>query len=37
MIDVTHQINAVQRTVGTRTLAAGEAHTVAVARRCPPT
>lgn len=32
MIDVTHQINAVRRTVGTRVLAAGEAHTVTISR-----
>jgi uncharacterized protein YndB with AHSA1/START domain len=30
MIDVTHQINAVKRTVGTRTLEAGEARVVAI-------
>lgn len=28
MIDVTHQVNAVQRTVGTRVLEAGQAHVV---------
>ena len=32
MIDVVHQINAVQRRVGTRTLAAGEARTVIVSQ-----
>lgn len=32
MIDVVEQINAVQRTVGTRTLAAGEARTVVITR-----
>ena len=30
MIDVTHQINAVKRTVGTRTLEAGEARVVTI-------
>jgi uncharacterized protein YndB with AHSA1/START domain len=35
MIDVTHRINAVARTVGTRTLAAGEARVVTVARSFP--
>ena len=35
MIDVTHRISAVARTVGTRTLAAGEARVVTVARRYP--
>jgi uncharacterized protein YndB with AHSA1/START domain len=32
MIDVTHQINAVTRTVGTRTLEAGEARVVAISQ-----
>jgi uncharacterized protein YndB with AHSA1/START domain len=32
MIDVAHQINAVRRRVGTRTLAAGEARTVVVSQ-----
>jgi len=32
MIDVTHQINAVKRTVGTRTLEAGEARVVAISQ-----
>jgi uncharacterized protein YndB with AHSA1/START domain len=32
MIDVTHQISSVDRVVGTRTLSAGEARTVAVSR-----
>jgi uncharacterized protein YndB with AHSA1/START domain len=32
MIDVVHQINAVQRRVGARTLAAGEARTVVISR-----
>ena len=32
MIDVTHQLNAVQRTVGSRTLAAGEARIVTVSQ-----
>ena len=32
MIDVTQQINAVQRKVGTRVLAAGEARTVTISR-----
>ena len=32
MIDVTHQINAVQRRVGTRTLEAGEARTVVISQ-----
>ncbi|GGS70782.1 activator of HSP90 ATPase [Planobispora rosea] len=32
MIDVTHQINAVRRKVGTRVLEAGEARTVTVSR-----
>lgn len=32
MIDVTHQINAVRRTVGTRTLEAGEVRTVTVSQ-----
>ena len=32
MIDVTHQINSVQRKVGTRVLAAGEARTVTISR-----
>ena len=32
MIDVVHQINAVQRRVGARTLAAGEARTVVVSQ-----
>jgi uncharacterized protein YndB with AHSA1/START domain len=32
MIDVDHQINSVDRTVGRRTLAAGEARTVTVSR-----
>jgi uncharacterized protein YndB with AHSA1/START domain len=31
-IDVEHQINAVQRTVGTRTIDAGEAHVVTVSQ-----
>jgi uncharacterized protein YndB with AHSA1/START domain len=31
-VDVDHQINAVQRTVGTRTLDAGEAHVVTVSQ-----
>ena len=35
MIDVTHRISAVARTVGTRTLAAGEARVVTVARSYP--
>src|ERR1700694_4190933 len=30
MIDITHQINAVTRQVGTRVLEAGEAHTVTI-------
>ena len=32
MIDVSHQINTVERRVGTRTLAAGEARTVTISR-----
>lgn len=32
MIDVTHEINRVERQVGTRTLAAGEARTLVVSR-----
>jgi uncharacterized protein YndB with AHSA1/START domain len=32
MIDVTHQINAVQRTVGTRTLEPGEARVMTISR-----
>jgi hypothetical protein len=32
MIDVAHQINAVRRQVGTRTLEAGEARTVVVSQ-----
>jgi uncharacterized protein YndB with AHSA1/START domain len=32
MIDVTHQISAVQRRVGTRTLAAGEARIVVISQ-----
>jgi uncharacterized protein YndB with AHSA1/START domain len=32
MIDVTQQVNAVRRTVGTRVLAAGEARTVTICR-----
>jgi len=32
MIDVTHQINAVRRQVGTRVLEAGEARTVTVSQ-----
>jgi uncharacterized protein YndB with AHSA1/START domain len=32
MIDVAHQINAVKRTVGTRTLEAGEARVVAISQ-----
>jgi uncharacterized protein YndB with AHSA1/START domain len=32
MIDVTHEINAVRRTVGTRVLEAGEARTVTISR-----
>ena len=32
MIDVTQQINAVRRTVGTRVLEAGQAHTVTISR-----
>ncbi|HEY4420115.1 MAG TPA: SRPBCC family protein [Pseudonocardia sp.] len=32
MIDVTHQINAVKRTVGTRTLEAGEARVVTISQ-----
>ena len=35
MIDVTHRISAVARTVGTRTLEAGEARVVTVARSYP--
>jgi uncharacterized protein YndB with AHSA1/START domain len=35
MIDVTHQINAVQRRVGRRLLAAGEARVVTVSRSYP--
>jgi len=35
MIDVTHRISAVARTVGTRTLAAGEARVVTVSRSYP--
>jgi uncharacterized protein YndB with AHSA1/START domain len=35
MTDVTHRISAVARTVGTRTLAAGEARVVTVARSYP--
>jgi len=35
MIDVTHRISAVARTVGRRTLAAGEARVVTVARSYP--
>ena len=33
MIDVVHQINSVQRRVGTRVIAAGEARTVAITQR----
>ena len=32
MIDVDHQINAVQRTVGDRTIDAGEAHVVTISQ-----
>jgi len=35
MIDVTHRISAVARTVGTRTLAAGDARVITVARSYP--
>ena len=35
MIDVSHQIAAVQRTVGHRTLAAGEARVVTISRSYP--
>jgi len=35
MIDVTHRISAVARTVGTRTLEAGEARVITVARSFP--
>lgn len=35
MIDVTEQINAVQRKVGTRTLEAGEARTVTISQTYP--
>ena len=35
MTDVTHRISAVARTVGTRTLEAGEARVVTVARSYP--
>ena len=35
MIDVTHRISAVARTVGTRTLDAGEARVITVARSFP--
>jgi uncharacterized protein YndB with AHSA1/START domain len=35
MIDVTHRISAVARTVGSRTLAAGEARVVTVSRSYP--
>ena len=35
MIDVTHRINAVARRVGTRTLEAGEARVITVARSFP--
>jgi len=31
-IDVQHQINAVRRTVGTRTIEAGEAHVVTISQ-----
>lgn len=37
MIDVTEQINAVQRQVGTRTLEAGEARTVTISQTYPST
>ena len=32
MIDVVHEINAVQRRVGTRLLEAGEARTITISR-----
>ena len=35
MIDITHRINAAARTVGTRTLEAGEARVITVARTFP--
>jgi uncharacterized protein YndB with AHSA1/START domain len=34
-MDVTHHVNAVRRTVGTRTLEAGEAHVVTLTRTYP--